>query len=161
MHERYIERFERYEARRQAFIIRIWQIPEAERIVRKNGAFNGMELIMHMALADGATNDVLDETPLGSYEGKTAKPTFIYNYIVGRMREGKSLPAPKEMLPKWVPGMDEAIAAWDKEQDRLRNHLNPARLGEPVGKFKMIGLLNADQIFDLMDAHLTYHDKRL
>jgi hypothetical protein len=161
MHERLLQKFDKLEVRRLAFQERVSYLPDAEQIVRKNGAFNGLEVLFHMSLVEGATNDALDATPLGKYDGKMAKPSFLYAKVIERMRSGQSAPAPAAFTPKWVPSLEEAIKAWEKERERLHKHLEIARINEAWVKRPWLGLLSADHILDLMDAHITYHDKRL
>lgn len=150
---------ERLDAQKQVLINKVWATPDSQRVLHpKDASFSPVELLMHIALIECKYNDALDETPPEVWAGRKAKPSFLYNFILNKQREGgPNVPAPKEFMPKWVPGVDEAIAEWDKQRERLKKHLERAKPGETFVAMKWLGKMSADHVLELLDVHQNYH----
>lgn len=161
MHERFAQKLDQLTARKQKLIDYVWSVPDAQRVLApKEDSFSPVELLMHMALVESDYADELDETSIGKYTGTTAKTGFIYNFVINRMKEAKKSPAPKPFVPKWVPGVDEAIKEWDKQRERITKHLEHAKSGEIFIVKKPLGKMSADHFLDLLLAHHHYHIER-
>ncbi|MBL8048396.1 MAG: DinB family protein [Chthonomonas sp.] len=161
MYDRFAQKLDRLNAQKQRLIDMVWAVPDSQRVLHpKDGSFSPVEMLMHMALLESNYADILDETPIGRYEGSVAKPGFIYNFVLKRMKEAKASPAPKQTTPKWVPGVDEAIKEWDKQRERLTKHLEVAKPAEIWVIAKPLGKMSADHALDLMAAHHHYHIER-
>ena len=164
MHPEVAKRFEGIENRRKAIVKRVQALPADKQAARPDGkGFSPIEVIQHFALAEEGNVKFLRKAPPESLQGKKAHVTAIFRFTVRSMANPvKAVSTVGYMIPKTTVSLDEAAKSWETIRKETAFYLEQVRSPtDPFIKFLFFfGLGSANDYFDLMEAHLTYHEAR-
>lgn len=158
------KRFEAIEKRRKALVDRVRALPLDRQNAKPGGkGFSPVEVIQHFALAEGGNVKFLRKTPPETLQGKKAHVTGIFRFTVKSMvNPVKAVQTVGYMVPKATVTIDEAAKQWEEVRKETAFYLEQVKSPtDPFIKFLFFfGLGSANDYFDLMEAHLTYHEAR-
>lgn len=104
----------------------------------------------------------VEESYLEAVESRSdapAKASILFGYAIKRLRSGILMPAMTSSLPKGTT-FEAAKAHFSDVRMRLRGALESVEPGKSALQDKALGRLSANQVMELCDAHLEYHNKR-
>lgn len=155
-------KFEKLETRRGEMVGLVRALPSEVQTKRPAPKeFCPIEVIQHMALAEGFDRDALNKNPPIHLSGKPARPSFFFSRALSGMRAGRRTPTFRAMTPKSIQTLGEAEAAWEAVRRDIEGYLRG--VVDPEGAFVKLpffGTLSALDLLELLDAHTEYHTIR-
>jgi len=157
------ERLNRFKREREAFRNRIGKLTPAH-ASHKPGAntWSPAQVIGHMAISEQSfVNAIVEAAELG-IEGT---PTQSLMIPIGSliMNLGIPIPNPPEMEPPAEIDLQEALQGFDSAGAAFIKWMESAEDPDHkvMAKTGMLGMVTAHQMLKMMDAHLTYHKRKL
>jgi hypothetical protein len=164
MHPEIAKRFEAIEKRRKVLVDRVRALPLDRQNAKPGGkGFSPVEVIQHFALAEAGNVKFLRKTPPETLQGRKAHVTGIFRFTVRSMANPvKAVGTVGTMVPKNAVTVEEADRQWEEVRKETAFYLEQVKSPtDPFIKFLFFfGLGSANDYFDLMEAHLTYHEAR-
>jgi hypothetical protein len=159
--------FGRIEAKRAEVLGRVRALGEAERAAApKPGEWSPLQLVSHLVLAEDLVAGQVAAAEAAGGKPPQKKPLgrFLVRLLCGTMRAAIPVPAPPGMEPPPAPEpLDVLESRWEESRRALGGRLaalTAADLARPFALHPIVGPLDARQVLDMADAHLTYHLKR-
>jgi hypothetical protein len=153
----------RVKQERAAFRNRIGELDPARATHKTNQtAWSPAQVIGHIAIAEQSyVNAIVEAAELG-IEGIASKSLMIpIGCLI--MNLGISIPNPPEMEPPAEIDLQEALQGFDSAGAAFIKWMESAI--EPdqkvMAKTGMLGMVTAHQMLKMMEAHLTYHKRKL
>jgi uncharacterized damage-inducible protein DinB len=153
----------RFKQERAAFRNRIGELDPAQATHKANQtSWSPAQVIGHMAIAEQYyVNAMVEAAELG-LDGTPTKSLMI---PIGSliMNLGISIPNPPEMEPPADINLQEALQGFDSAGAAFIQWMDSAEDPDNavVAKTGMLGNVSAHQMLTMMDAHLTYHKRKL
>ncbi len=117
-----------------------------------------MQVLSHLLVAERFVAGFA--SPGAVPPGRLANPLVI-GLLCNVLRAGIPLPAPDVMAPDSTPMPLETLTAeWDREREKLRDHLANAAPDAPFGLHPIFGVITTRQTATMLAAHMEYHVKR-
>jgi uncharacterized damage-inducible protein DinB len=157
------ERLNRFKREREAFRNRIGKLTPAH-ASHKPGAntWSPAQVIGHLAIAEQFyVNAIVEAAELG-IEGIPSKSLMIpIGCLI--MELGIPIPNPPEMEPPAEIDLNEALQGFDSAGEAFISWMEAAQdpSHQVMAKTGMLGNVTALQMLKMMDAHLTYHKRKL
>jgi len=153
----------RFIRERQAFRSRVASIDPVT-ATRKSTAntWSAAQVIGHMAMAEQLyVNKIVEGAELG-IEGAPTQSLMIPLGCLF-MNLGITVPAPPEMEPPATIDLQEALQGFDAAGSAFIKWMESAEDPDHqvMAKTGMLGNVTAHQMLKMMDAHLTYHKRKL
>jgi hypothetical protein len=153
----------RFKQERAAFRNRIGQLDPGQATHKANQtSWSPAQVIGHIAIAEQFyVNAIVEAAELG-IEGIPSKSLMIpIGCLI--MNLGISIPNPPEMEPPAEIDLQEALQGFDSAGAAFIKWMEAAI--EPdhkvMAKTGMLGMVTAHQMLKMMEAHLTYHKRKL
>lgn len=146
-------------------VARVLALSEKERQAKptNGGAFSPAELIEHMALAEEGNVKFMRKFPPKTLAERRPKVTFVFRHTVQSMHAAtKPVATVGYMIPKGSVDVEAAAKKWADLRLEMKTFLDQVESPEkPMVKFLFFfGLASASQYFDLLEAHMHYHETR-
>jgi len=150
------------ESRRAAMTDRVAQLAQPEQVRRpRPSEFSPVEVIMHMALAETFSLEVMQQRPPIQLVKLRPKPSWIFPFALRRMEKGKGVPTIGSMTPKLNVTLREADSRWTEVRKEIHDLLAPLQTMDRVAlKHPMFGLLSTRDLLQLLTSHAQYHEIR-
>lgn len=153
----------RFKRERDAFRTRIGQL-DPTAATRKSGenTWSAAQVIGHMAMAEQFyVNRIVEGAELG-IDGTPTKSLMIPMGVL-IMKLGITVPNPPEMEPPATIDLQEALQGFDSAGAAFMEWMDTAEDPDQqvIAKTGMLGNVSAHQMLKMMDAHLTYHKRKL
>lgn len=157
-------RFAALERLRDDVLERVTALPEADRIVApKPGAWSPAQVVTHLVIAEQDYLGIIARTAEQGGGGNRPTRSPMVAMMCFVLRHGIPVPAPSSMEPPEDATLEAAARVWEVARADLRRWLesvdDPRR--DVLGLHPQIGPLSASQMLAILEAHLTYHLKRL
>ena len=153
----------RFKREREAFRSRVGKLDPARATHKADKtSWSAAQVIGHIAIAEQFyVNAIVEAAELG-IEGIASKSLMIpIGCLI--MNLGISIPNPPEMEPPAEIDLQEALQGFDSAGAAFIKWMEAAI--EPdhkvMAKTGMLGMVTAHQMLKMMDAHLTYHKRKL
>ncbi|HTQ08685.1 MAG TPA: DinB family protein [Fimbriimonadaceae bacterium] len=164
MNEQIAKRFRALEERRHNLVARVKALP-LDKQTRKpdENRFSPTELIMHMALAEQYDLALVKHHPPVTLKGRKPHVTWLFRKAVNSMQNPtREMPTFGPMVPKGAFSLLEADTAWEEVRQETAKFLEQVEQpSDPFMKHKFFfGLASASDYLTLIEAHLTYHERR-
>ena len=128
---------------------------------RRPSEFSPVEVVMHMALAETFSLDLMRTRPPVGLTDLHPKPSWIFPFALNRMEAGNGVPTTGSMTPKSNVTLQEADARWTEVRLEILDLLTPLPTLECVAlKHPLFGLLSARDLLQLLTSHTQYHEIR-
>jgi uncharacterized damage-inducible protein DinB len=153
----------RFKQERAAFRNRIGQLDPAKATQKANQtSWSPAQVIGHIAIAEQSyVNAIVEAAELG-IEGIPSKSLMIpIGCLI--MNLGIPIPNPREMEPPSEIDLNEALQGFDSAGEAFISWMEAAQdpSHQVMAKTGMLGNVTALQMLKMMDAHLTYHKRKL
>lgn len=147
------------EERRKQFLAKIESLPADKQLAKpRPGEMSPYDVYEHLALSEEvALNRMKSRQGLGS--GDKAKPNFIFGMALKRLNSGVRMPAYKSLVPD-VKDAKAAQQHYEQVRAGLREFICAGSEGTALLTYPPVGKLDAGQIMQVFEAHMTYHEKR-
>lgn len=152
-------KFDQLDLRMEAMLTRIAAYEPSVQDAPVGKSFSPKAVAEHMMITDknyvGMVNPAL--------ASKSAKPSFIYNFVLKAMQKPvrQVTPAPKMFVPSGAKSVSESSAGWREARASLRKLIADVPDTTPFGGNWMMGRLSPKHLHDLLSYHQDYHDARL
>lgn len=125
--------------------------------------FNSLETIRHLSMTDRFEIDLIKKTPTGY--AKKPRMNFLGRMVVSSMRKAKPMPTMAAMTPPSAKCTQEetvlACQEWSESLGEIRDFAAAIGSHETLLKHPLFGPMSPLDLFNLMEAHIDYHDLRL
>jgi hypothetical protein len=164
MNQEIQSRFEDLEKRRVALTSLVLALtPEQQQAHPDPKAFSPAETLEHFALAEQFNLSFLQKTPPSTLAGKKASARFGYKFALDGLQKAAHVMQPLPvMCPKGTVIAASAAKKWEGVRALTEKYLD--KVTNPDAAFaKMLfffGTLSANDYLALMEAHMSYHEKR-
>jgi DinB superfamily len=150
------------EVRRKTMTDRVAVLDNQAQIRRRRPSeFSPVEVIMHMALAETVSLEVMRQRPPIGLTTLRPKPSWIFAFALNRMEAGNGVPTIGSMMPKSDVTLREADARWTEVRNEIHGLLSPLPTMDHVAlKHPIFGLLSARDLLQLLSSHTRYHEIR-
>ena len=153
----------RFKREREAFRNRIGKLEPARAAHKPGGdVWSAAQVIGHMAIAEQFyVNAIVEAAELG-IEGTPSTSLMIpIGCLI--MNLGIPIPNPPEMEPPSEIDLNEALQGFDSAGEAFISWMEAAEdpTHKVMAKTGMLGPVSAHQMLKMMDAHLTYHKRKL
>jgi hypothetical protein len=157
------ERLNRFKRERGAFRNRIGKLTPAHASHKPDAnTWSPAQVIGHLAIAEQFyVNAIVEAAELG-IEGIPSKSLMIpIGCLI--MELGIPIPNPPEMEPPAEIDLQEALQGFDSAGAAFIKWMESAEDPDHkvMAKTGMLGMVTAHQMLKMMDAHLTYHKRKL
>jgi uncharacterized damage-inducible protein DinB len=153
----------RFKQGRAAFRNRIGQLDPAKATQKANQtSWSPAQVIGHLAIAEQFyVNAIVEAAELGIEGTPTQSLMIPIGCLI--MNWGIPIPNPPEMEPPSEIDLQEALQGFDSAGAALIKWMESAEDPEHkvMAKTGMLGNVTAHQMLKMMDAHLTYHKRKL
>jgi hypothetical protein len=141
---------------------RVRALPEDKRSSRPaHGEFSPIEVIMHIALAEGFDLERIQKTPEGTFAGMPSKPSFFFKKALQTMARAQKVPTFKLMTPDDGTTFAQAEAAWADVRSGCAKVFEQIKdPHETLVKLPFFGRLSTLDLLDLFEVHTHYHEAR-
>jgi uncharacterized damage-inducible protein DinB len=153
----------RFKQERAAFRNRIGELDPARATHKTNQtAWSPAQVIGHIAIAEQSyVNAIVEAAELGIEGTPTQSLMIPIGCLI--MNLGIPIPNPREMEPPSEIDLNEALQGFDSAGEAFIKWMESAI--EPdqkvMAKTGMLGMVTAHQMLKMMEAHLTYHKRKL
>jgi hypothetical protein len=153
----------RFKQERAAFRNRIGQLDPAKATQKANQtSWSPAQVIGHIAIAEQFyVNAIVEAAELGLEGTPTQSLMVPLGCLI--MNLGISIPNPPEMEPPADINLEEALQGFDSAGAAFIKWMESAEDPDHkvMAKTGMLGMVTAHQMLKMMDAHLTYHKRKL
>jgi uncharacterized damage-inducible protein DinB len=153
----------RFKQERAAFRNRIGELDPARATHKTNQtAWSPAQVIGHIAIAEQSyVNAIVEAAELGIEGTPTQSLMIPIGCLI--MNLGIPIPNPREMEPPSEIDLNEALQGFDSAGEAFIKWMEAAEdpSHQVMAKTGMLGNVTAHQMLKMMDAHLTYHKRKL
>jgi uncharacterized damage-inducible protein DinB len=153
----------RFKREREAFRNRIGKLDPVRAAHKPGGdAWSAAQVIGHMAIAEQFyVNAIVEAAELGIEGTPTQSLMIPIGCLI--MNWGIPIPNPPEMEPPAEIDLQEALQGFDSAGAAFLKWMESAEdpKHQVMAKTRMLGNVTAHQMLKMMDAHLTYHKRKL
>lgn len=153
----------RFKKEREAFRSRVGKLDPARATHKADhNAWSAAQVMGHMAIAEQFyVNAIVEAAELGIEGTPTQSLVIPIGCLI--MNWGIPIPNPPEMEPPAEIDLQEALQGFDSAGAAFIKWMESAEDPEHkvMAKTGMLGNVTAFQMLKMMDAHLTYHKRKL
>jgi uncharacterized damage-inducible protein DinB len=153
----------RFKREREAFRSRVGKLDPARATHKADhNAWSAAQVMGHMAIAEQFyVNAIVEAAELGIEGTPTQSLMIPIGCLI--MNWGIPIPNPPEMEPPAEIDLQEALQGFDSAGAAFIKWMESAEDPEHkvMAKTGMLGNVTAHQMLKMMDAHLTYHKRKL
>ena len=153
----------RFKREREAFRSRVGKLDPARATHKADhNAWSAAQVMGHMAIAEQFyVNAIVEAAELGIEGTPTQSLMIPIGCLI--MNWGIPIPNPPEMEPPAEIDLQEALQGFDSAGAAFIKWMETAEDPEHkvMAKTGMLGNVSAHQMLKMMDAHLTYHKRKL
>lgn len=153
----------RFKQERAAFRNRIGQLDPGQATHKTNQtSWSPAQVIGHIAIAEQFyVNAIVEAAELGIEGTPTQSLMIPIGCLI--MNLGIPIPNPREMEPPSEIDLNEALQGFDSAGEAFIKWMEAAEdpSHQVMAKTGMLGNVTAHQMLKMMDAHLTYHKRKL
>jgi uncharacterized damage-inducible protein DinB len=153
----------RFKREREAFRSRIGKLDPARATHKADkSSWSAAQVIGHMAISEQSfVNAIVEAAELGIEGTPTQSPMIPIGCLI--MNLGIPIPNPPEMEPPSEIDLNEALQGFDSAGEAFISWMEAAQdpSHQVMAKTGMLGNVTALQMLKMMDAHLTYHKRKL
>ena len=155
-------RFDTIETQKTEILRRVRALDDARlNAAPKPGEWSPREIVQHLVMAEESTVAQIAAAKTAQKPLKKWLMTPV-PFVIAILRAGIRVPAPASMMPVSSVTLEETIAVWDEQRTNLHAHLDTVTDSRiPSALHPAFGPLDAVQLLDITDSHLTYHRKQL
>lgn len=159
-----LELYQRLEAQRLRAVAAVASLPETDRALPAPGsAWSPAQVLAHCAMVEQEILRRMASTAETGTGGLRPTGSFAFRAALFLMRHPVvAVPAPESMSPPADASLEAGARSWERIRGDLQGWLES--VDDPSGAVlcvhPMFGALSARQVLSLMEAHLTYHEKR-
>ena len=153
----------RFKREREAFRSRIGKLDPARATHKADkSSWSAAQVIGHMAISEQSyVNAIVEAAELGIEGTPTQSLMIPIGCLI--MNLGIPIPNPREMEPPSEIDLNEALQGFDSAGEAFIKWMEAAQdpSHQVMAKTGMLGNVTAHQMLKMMDAHLTYHKRKL